>query len=72
MISNSFKVYSRIIRNNMRKETLNYYYYMDNGTWLCEKTIIYQASNNCLSKFMQSYKFTKNKAAKKGEETWGK
>ena len=36
------KVYSIWIKNNMRKDILNYYYSMGNGTWLCDKARIYQ------------------------------
>ena len=28
------------IYNSMRKDILNYYYSVDNGTWLCDKSII--------------------------------
>ena len=45
----------------MRQEILNYYYSVDNVTWFCDKSIIFQSSNNWLSKFMQCYNFTKNK-----------
>ena len=43
------------------KDILNYYYFVENGTWLCDKARIFQSSNNWLSKFMQRYNFNKNK-----------
>ena len=45
----------------MRREILNSYEYVENGTWLCDKDILYLLSNNWLSKFMQRCNFTKNK-----------
>ena len=43
MISSSLKASYRWINNNMRKDILNYYYSVDNGTWLCDKAIIFQS-----------------------------
>ena len=34
---------------------------MENSTWLWDKSILFQPSNNWLPKFMQRYNFTKNK-----------
>ena len=49
----------------MSREILNYYYYVYNGTLLCDKSILFQSSNNWLSKFMHRYNFTKNKHSHK-------
>ena len=35
--SNSIKVSSRWMKKNIRKEILNYYYSVENGTCLCDK-----------------------------------
>ena len=58
-------VSSRWINNKRRRKILNYYYYVENGTWSCGKAILSQSSNNWLSNFMQSYNFTKNKITNK-------
>ena len=42
-ISNRLKEYSIWIKKNMRKEILNYYYSVENDTWLCDKPIISQS-----------------------------
>ena len=42
-ISKRLKKYSRRIKNKMRKEILNYYYSVDNDTWLCDKDILFQS-----------------------------
>ena len=47
------------------KDILNCYYFVENGTWLCDKDRIFQSSTNWLSKFMQRYKFNKNKYSNK-------
>ena len=39
---NMLKVSSRWINHNMRRETLNYYYSVYNGTWLCDKDILFR------------------------------
>ena len=38
-ISNRLKVSSKWINNNTRKEILNNHYYVENGIWLCDKSI---------------------------------
>ena len=50
-ISNMIKVYSIWIKKKMRSYILNYYYFVENGTWLCDITTLYQLSNNWLSDF---------------------
>ena len=42
-VSNRIKEYSIWINNNTRKEIINYYYSMDNETWLCDKSILLQS-----------------------------
>ena len=64
-ITNRLKVSYRWIKNNMRREILNYSYSVKNGTGLCDKARILQSSNNCLSKFMQRYNSTKKKCSSK-------
>ena len=64
-ISNRLKLSSRRINNKISKDILNYFYYVENVTWLCDKARFYQSSNNWLSKFMQRYNFTKNKHSNK-------
>ena len=41
-ISNRLKEYSKWIKKYMRKEILNYYYFLDHYPWLCDKSIIFQ------------------------------
>ena len=38
---------------------------MDNGNWSCDKEIIFQSSNKCMSKFIKHCKFTKKKLSNK-------
>ena len=45
----------------MRREILKYYYSLDDGTWLCDKSSILQSSKSFLSKFMHSYNFINKK-----------
>ena len=52
--SNRIKVSIRWIHYKVRIEILNSYYYVYNGTWLCDKSRILQSSQICLYKFMQS------------------
>ena len=42
-ISNRLKGNSIRIKNNMRKEMLNCYYSVENGTWLCDKARLFQS-----------------------------
>ena len=41
-ISNRLKVYSKYMKKNTGKGILNYYYYVKNGTLLCDKEILLQ------------------------------
>ena len=45
----------------MRKDILKYYYYVENGTYLCYKSRIFQSQNNWLSKIIQRYNFTNHR-----------
>ena len=65
IISNGNKVSSSWINNKIRKDILNINCSVENGTWLCDKAIITQSWNNCLSKFMKCCNFNKNKHRKK-------
>ena len=58
---NSLNVSSRWLKNKMRKDIINYYYSVENGTCLCDKSRIFQSSINLLSKFLQRYNFVHNK-----------
>ena len=49
----------------MRRDILKYYYYVQIGTWSCEKDRIFQSSKNWLSRFMPRYNFTKKKLSNK-------
>ena len=49
----------------MSNYILNSYYFVDNGTWLCDQAIIFQSQDNFLSKFMQRYNFTNNEPRNK-------
>ena len=42
-ISSMLMVSYRWIKKNMKKDILNYYYSVDNYTWLCDKFIILQS-----------------------------
>ena len=64
IIGNSIKVSYRWIYNKMRREILNYYYYVDNSTCLCDKSRIFQSSNNWLSKFCSSTTLFRENVAK--------
>ena len=39
---NMLRMSSRWINNKIRREILNYYYSVENGTWLCDKNRIFQ------------------------------
>ena len=52
---------SRWIDQKKSREILNSYFSMENGTWLCDKSRIFQSSDSCLYKFIHSYNSIKNK-----------
>ena len=52
----------------MRREIINNYYSVEDSTWLYDKPIILQSSNNWLSNFIHSYNFTKKKKKEKEPE----
>ena len=41
-IINRLKEYPRWIKNKTRKDILNYYYSVENDTWLFDKAILFQ------------------------------
>ena len=62
---NMLKVSSIYINKKMSRQILNYYYSVENGTWSCYKSRLFQLSNNWQSKFMQCYNSNKNKQINK-------
>ena len=67
-ISNRLKFSSIWINNKMSRGVINFYYSVENGTWLCDQAIIFQSSKNFLYNFIQSYKFIQKKHIHKKEK----
>ena len=61
-------VYYIWIKHKMRMEIINYYYYVENGTLLCDKSRLLRSSKNWLPKFMHIYDFIQKKQRNKMEK----
>ena len=51
-IRNSIRVSYIWIKQKMMREVLNYFCSVENVNWLCDKSRLFQSSNNFMSKFM--------------------